>query len=158
FARPFLREKAHWNLGEDTQRRTAILVDTSASLRRGELWAKVRDAARRAVADCRPTEELAVLAFDRTSRPVLTFRESASLDPARRQSVALARIDELQPTWRATDIGQALIDAIAAIEDVADKSERSGRMPRRIVLISDLQQGSRLEALGEFEWPKDVEL
>ncbi len=31
-------------------------------------------------------------------------------------------------------------------------------MPRRIVLISDLQQGSRLEALGEFEWPKDVEL
>ena len=31
-------------------------------------------------------------------------------------------------------------------------------MPRRIVLVSDLQQGSRLEALGEFEWPSDVEL
>ncbi len=31
-------------------------------------------------------------------------------------------------------------------------------MPRRIVLISDLQQGSRLEALGDFEWPADVEL
>ena len=31
-------------------------------------------------------------------------------------------------------------------------------MPRRIVLISDLQQGSRLEALGDFEWPSDVEL
>ena len=26
-------------------------------------------------------------------------------------------------------------------------------MPRRIVLISDLQQGSRLDALGDFEWP-----
>ncbi len=31
-------------------------------------------------------------------------------------------------------------------------------MPRRIVLVTDLQQGSRLEALGEFEWPSDVEL
>ena len=31
-------------------------------------------------------------------------------------------------------------------------------MPRRVVLISDLPQGSRLEALGDFEWPSDVEL
>ena len=31
-------------------------------------------------------------------------------------------------------------------------------MPRRVVLISDLQQGSRLDALGDFEWPSDVEL
>jgi hypothetical protein len=158
FARPFLREQAHWNLGEDTQRRTAVLIDTSASLRRGELWSKAKAMARRAVADCGPTEELAVLAFDRTSRTVLGFRESASLDPARRQAVAIARIDGLEPTWAATDLGQGLIDAVAAIEDVADSSERSGRMPRRIVLVSDLQQGSRLEALGEFEWPSDVDL
>ena len=25
-------------------------------------------------------------------------------------------------------------------------------------MISDLSQGSRLDALGEFEWPSDVEL
>ena len=31
-------------------------------------------------------------------------------------------------------------------------------MPRRVVLISDLAQGSRLDALGDFEWPSDVEL
>ena len=89
---------------------------------------------------------------------MLSFRESASQEPGPRKAVALARIDELQPTWNATDLGQALIGAIAAIEDIADKSERAARMPRRIILISDLQQGSRLEALGEFEWPKDVEL
>ena len=58
----------------------------------------------------------------------------------------------------ATDLGQGLIDAVAAVEDVADSSERTGRMPRRIVLVSDLQQGSRLEALGELKWPSDVEL
>jgi hypothetical protein len=158
FARPFLREQAHWNLGEDAQRRTAVLIDTSASLRRGDAWAKAKAAARQVVADCGPAEELAILAFDRTSRPVLGFREAAALDPARRRALAVSRIDALEPTWNATDLGQALIDAVAAIEDVADSSEQRGRMPRRIVLVSDLQQGGRLEALGEFEWPRDVDL
>jgi Aerotolerance regulator N-terminal/von Willebrand factor type A domain len=156
FARPFLREAAHWSLNEDTPRRTAILIDTSASMRRGDLWARARAAARQVADDCRPNEELAVLAFDRTTRTVLGFRES--IDLAQRRAVASARIDGLEPTWGSTDLGQALIDAVAAIEDIADSSERSGRMPRRIVLISDLQQGSRLEDLGEFEWPSDVEL
>ena len=31
-------------------------------------------------------------------------------------------------------------------------------MPRRLVLISDLAQGSHLDALGDFEWPSDVDL
>src|SRR5262249_11423034 len=69
-----------------------------------------------------------------------------------------ARLERLAPTWGATNLGQALIDVVAAIEDVVDRSEKAARMPRRVVLISDLQQGSRLDALGDFEWPADVEL
>lgn len=158
FARPFLREAASWTLPEDAPRRTAILIDTSASLRRGDLWTRAKAAARRAVEDCGPTEELAILAFDRSERPVLTFRESSALTAPQRRAVALARIDALEPTWASTDLGQALVDAVAAVEEVADSSERVARMPRRIVLVSDLQQGGRLDALGEFEWPTDVEL
>src|SRR5206468_1900441 len=154
----FVRQEARWILGEDQQRRVAVLIDTSASLRRGDLWSRARAMAGQVIADCRPTEELAVFAFDATTRPVLAFTESATLDPSRRQGVATARLDRLEPTWAATNLGQALIDAVAAIEDVADRSANAGRMPRRIVLISDLQQGSRLDALGEFEWPSDVEL
>ena len=111
-----------------------------------------------AIARCRPADQLAVFAFDAPARPLLGFDESATLDPARRQAVAQARVERLAPPGRRRNLGQALIDAVAAIEDVADASEKSGRMPRRIVLISDLQQGSRLDALGEFEWPSDVEL
>ncbi len=158
FSRLFVREAASWSLPGDTPRRTAILIDTSASLRRGELWSRAKAAARQAAEDCGPTEELAILAFDRTTRPVLGFRESASLTAPQRRAVALARIDALEPSWAATDLGQALIDAVAAVEEVADSSERAGRMPRRIVLVGDMQQGGRLDALGEFEWPKDVEL
>jgi hypothetical protein len=158
FTRPFLRQEAHWNLGEDPQRRIAVLIDTSASLRRGDLWPRAKELAGGVIADCGPTEELALFAFDATTRPVLGLAESATLDPARRQAVAMARLDRLEPTWGATNLGQALVDTVAAVEAAADTDERTGRMPRRIVLISDLQQGSRLDALGEFEWPSDVEL
>ena len=40
----------------------------------------------------------------------------------------------------------------------ADTVRKSATVRRRIVLISDLQQGSRLDALGQYEWPSDVEL
>ena len=109
-------------------------------------------------AECRPTDQLAVFAFDATCRPLLTFHQSATLDPARRQAIARSVLERLVPTWSGTNLGQGLVDTVAAIEDVADTSEKTARMPRRVVLISDLAQGSRLDALGDFEWPSDVEL
>jgi hypothetical protein len=157
FARPFLREAARLNFGEVGRRRVALLVDTSASMRRGDLWKRARGAAEEVIAGSRPDDQLAVFAFDGSTRPLLSFRESETLDPSRRQAVARARLDRLAPTWGATHLGQALIDAVAAIEDVGDAKEKA-RMPRRVVLVSDLQQGGRLEALGDFEWPSDVEL
>ncbi|WP_406697903.1 BatA domain-containing protein [Singulisphaera sp. Ch08] len=158
FARPFWRQAANLDFGNVERQRIAVVIDTSASMRRGNLWPKAKKLAEDAIAACRPADQLALFAFDGSSRPLLSFHESATLDPSRRQAVALAQVERLEPTWGGTQLGQALIDAVAAIEDVADTSEKAGRMPRRIVLISDLQQGSRLEALGGFEWPSDVEL
>jgi hypothetical protein len=158
FARPFLREPARTDPGDAPRERVAVLIDTSASMRRGDLWPRAKAMADSVIAGCRPTDQVAVFAFDASARPLLGFEESATLDPARRQAVARAMVGRLAPTWGATDLGQALVDAVAAVEDVADASEKAGRMPRRVVLISDLQQGSRLDALGDFEWPSDVEL
>lgn len=158
FARPFLRQAASLDFGDVPQRRVALVIDTSASMRRGDLWAKAKRQAEQAIADCRPADQLALFAFDGSTRPLLSFHESATLDPKRRQAVARALVARLEPSWGGTHLGQALIDAVAAIEDVADASEKAGRMPRRIVLVSDLQQGSRIDLLGGFEWPSDVEL
>lgn len=158
FARPFLRQAMQLDPGDVERRRVVLLIDTSASMRRGDLWPKAKAMARAVIDGCRPTDQLALFAFGATTRPLLGFDESATLDPARRRAVALAHLDRMAPTWEATHLGQALIDAVAAIEDVADASGKAGRMPRRVVLVGDLQQGSRLEALGDFEWPSDVEL
>ncbi len=158
FTRPFLREAASADSGDVSRRRVAILIDTSASMRRGALWTKAKALASEAVATNRPADQLAVIAFDATSRTLLGFEESATLEPARRQAIANARLEGEGPSWGATNLGQALIDAVSALDGLTDASEKSGRMPRKIVLISDLQQGSRLDALGDFEWPSDVEL
>ncbi len=158
FGRPFLRRAASLAFGDDERRRVAILVDTSASMRRGDLWPRAVARAKRAIDESRPGDQLALIAFDSTTRTALGFDESATLDPARRRAVALARLATLAPTWAATDLGRALVDAVAAVEDVGDASEKAGRMPRRVVAVTDLQAGSKLDALGDFEWPKDVDL
>jgi Mg-chelatase subunit ChlD len=158
FARPFWRQAMQLDFGASERRRTVVLVDQSASMRRADLWPRAREIASKVIADSRRGDELAVLAFDTTSHPVLGFEESGGLDATRRQAVAESRLKALTPSWAATDLGRALVDAVAAIEDVADKGEKAGKMPRRVVLISDLQQGARLDALGEFAWPSDVEL
>ena len=158
FARPFLRQAEHLDFGDVQERRIALLIDTSASMRRGDLWLKAQTLARQVIDDCRPRDQLALYCFDDTWRPLLTFSQSATVDPARRQAVARASLDQLKPTWAGTNLGQALVDTVEAIEDVADTSEKIAQMPRRVVLVSDLAQGSRLDALRDLEWPKDVEL
>jgi hypothetical protein len=158
FARPFLRQADHLDFGEVQERRIALLLDTSASMRRGDLWRQAQALARQVLGDCRPTDQLALYCFDGHWRPLFTFSESATLDAAQRLAVARTRLERLEPTWGGTNLGEALVNTVAAIEDVADISEKIAQMPRRVVLVSDLAQGSRLDALGDLEWPRDVEL
>jgi len=158
FARPFLRQAARLDFGTVERQRIAILVDTSASMRRGDLWPKAKALAETAIKGCRPSDQWALFSFDTSARPQLAFAESATLEPSKRQTIAQARLASLAPTWRGTHLGQALIDAVSAVEDVADATEKAAKMPRKVVLITDLQQGSHLDVLGEFQWPSDVEL
>ncbi len=158
FARPFLREAAALNREAADRQRVVVLVDTSASLRRGDLWAQTLAAAEATLTKLRPQDEWAVLAFDQGTRPVVGFAELAALDPGQRPALAMSRLKELTPTWQSTELAEALIEAVGVVNEGADKTEQTARGARRVVLISDLQQGSRIEALTDFEWPRDVEL
>ncbi len=158
FARPFWRQETKLGSGDGEGSRIALLVDTSASMRRGNLWPRAKALAREVIANCRPADELAVFAFDDSFREVFGFAESNSLDAARRQAVASAAVEQLSPSWGATHLGQALIDGVSVLGSLADADAKRGKMPRRVVLIGDLQQGSHLSELGDFDWPSDVEL
>jgi hypothetical protein len=158
FARPFWRQPEELDLGEGARTRIAVLVDTSASMRRGNLWLRAKTLAKEVIAGCRPADELAVYSFDDAFRQILSFNESSELDSSRRRVMAMAAIEKLSPTWGATHLGEALIESVSLIGRLADTDSKKGRIPRRVVLVSDLQEGSRYRELGDFEWPSDIEL
>ena len=89
---------------------------------------------------------------------MLGFDESATLDPARRQAVAKALVERLDAELGGHGPGPGPHRRRRRDRGRGRRREKTSSVRRRIVLISDLQQGSRLDALGDFEWPSDVEL
>ena len=157
FARPFLSRAATVDAAQ-AGRRIVLLIDTSASMRRAGVWAQALDEAKSVLADAGPADRLCVMSFDQAARTQIGFEQWQAMDPAQRASVAARELSQLSPGWAATNLGQALVTAAEAIEDddVNDGQQAAGE--HQVVLISDLQQGSNLDALLAYEWPQRTEL
>jgi hypothetical protein len=158
FSRPFWRQPAQAGDTDPNQHRVAIVVDTSASMRRGDLWKQAVRAVDEAIAACQPQDQIAVLACDETLRPIASFEDLAQVPPQQRRAVVADRLDGMSPSWAGTHLGQALLDAAAMVDDTHDSTEETGRASRRIVLVSDMQSGSRLNVLADSAWPDDMHL
>jgi hypothetical protein len=158
FARPFFKQSATADVSRSQGKRVALLVDTSASMRRGDTWKKARAEVENAIRDLSPTDEVALLLFDRAVRPAMTFREWNELDASRRIDVLRARLSEAAPTWDGTDLAGALATAADLLIEADGKDGKSESRGRHVVLVSDMQRGSKFEALQGYEWPKNVTL
>ncbi len=158
FARPFIRTAAAVDRESSAQRRIAVLLDTSASMRRSGIWQRALDEVSAVIDSARPGDEIALFAFDSSLRTVLGFKELVQLPPEQHAAVIRQRLASQSPTWGATNLDNALIDVVSSVNDTVDSSEESAHRLRRVVLISDLQVGSRLDELGAYEWPRDVDL
>ena len=154
FARPFLARPVP-ALAVGTGERLVVLVDTSASMRRGGLWSAAQARARARLARAGSADRVALLTFDRRPRTVVGFDEWARQRPEERVVAAGRALAAEPPGWEATDLGRALMTAAEAIVD--DEGE-SGSSAARVVLVSDLQEGSRLDALGISDWPARISL
>ncbi|MFN0127666.1 MAG: BatA domain-containing protein [Verrucomicrobiales bacterium] len=155
FARPFWKSPAPPPTATAAGGRTAVLIDVSASVRRDGMWDAAQDKARAAIAEAAARHDVALFTFDRGTRSVMSFDDWRSLDPAGRESEALARLGALEPGWLGTDLATALSTAAEAL--VEGDTEVAGS-PRRLVVVSDFQEGSRLEAIQSYDWPKGVEI
>jgi hypothetical protein len=155
FARPFLRQSPVVAPAGAPPQRIAVLLDTSASMRRSGLWdaarARVEDVLRRAG----PNDQVTLLAFDQGCTAVVTLAEWTRTSPGDRVALVQGRLATLGPSWAGTRLGNALVTAAEALAE-EDGTKAPG--PRRIFLVSDLQAGSRLDALQAYEWPKGIEL
>ena len=161
FARPFLRRSADQSVTQTQGRRVALMVDTSASMRRGDLWTQAKSHVEKVLGELSPADEVALYLFDRQVRPAMTFAEWRETDdPARRAATLRSRLAEAGPTWASTRLGEGLatVADLLAESDSATKSggDASAAVGRQIVLVSDVQQGSHAEALQGHEWPQNV--
>ncbi len=149
FSRPFLRELAAPASGGDSTR-IAVLVDTSASMRRAGLWSDAMRAAEEAIRNAGPADELSLLSFGRATRTILSTAEWNATPRESRVAVATSRLHTLAPTWEGTNLGSALVTAADALAEAASPTATR----RQVIVISDLQAGSNLQALQGYEWPK----
>ncbi|MHC4880111.1 MAG: BatA domain-containing protein [Planctomycetota bacterium] len=153
FSRPFLRQSED-QLVASSGERVVILLDTSASMRRDSLWDD-------AVAECRKTIEAlsdddaaALYTFSRSLQKEFSIEDWQQLERGQASSLVLRRLDELKPGWGGTDLGEILPDVVTAA--MATSEENAVAAATRIVLISDLQRGSRIDALQAVEWPETL--
>jgi hypothetical protein len=154
FSRPFLREAASLSFSDLAGKRVALLIDTSASMKRGDLWQQAIRTAEKHLDDLNPQDDVALFAFSDRVRTIIDFQREGAAPIADKPQVVRNRLRELIPNWRSTDLGTALV-AVAGELDAASDVRQSPLEPQ-IVVISDFQGGSRIEALQSFEWPERV--
>jgi len=83
FARPFFR-KAAAGAPPSAARRLVVLVDTSASMRRANLWTEARDKVQSILRQTAPADQAAVFTFDRQMNPVVSFEQWNAAGPGER--------------------------------------------------------------------------
>lgn len=156
FARPFLRETALLSLGDLPRRQVAILVDASASMQRADLWQQAVRQVEQELSDLAPQDDVALFTFSDQLQAVVGFsnNEASSEVAAAQQDVIRNRMRSLTPTWATSDLGSAMATLAGELDARSDVGQLAAQL--QIVVISDFQKGSSIEALQAYEWPARV--
>ncbi|MBN1803854.1 MAG: BatA and WFA domain-containing protein [Sedimentisphaerales bacterium] len=157
FSRPFFVS----DISQDqapSNKRMVLLIDTSASMRRAGIWESVLSQAKSVLKDVSRADRLCVMSFDQSTKTVLGFEQWSEMDSSRRSAIITDHISKLSPGWFLTNLDNALINASEAIEDDKINDSQQTNTMNQVILISDLQKGSNLNALNAYEWPEQIQL
>ncbi len=157
FSRPFFPREAAENQVRPG-RRIVLLIDTSASMRRAGMWDQAISEAQSVLESVSQADRVCVMSFDQSTKIQMGFEQWWASDPTQRASIVTEHISKLSPGWNLTNLGNALVSAAEAIEDDEINDGQQTIAMRQVVLISDLQEGSDLEAMHAYEWPEEMEL
>ena len=157
FARPF------WGQAADSQssaisRRLVLLVDTSASMQREDLWGQALTQVSDVLDTVTDTDRVCLIRFDGRPEILAGFDTWAQTDPSQRRALVTQALKACVPSWDSTALGQALVVAAETLEEDRLNDTQALAGLGQVVLISDLQQGADLEALRSYEWPQTVSL
>ncbi|HVX13518.1 MAG TPA: BatA domain-containing protein [Pirellulales bacterium] len=154
FARPFLREAAVLPFGDQVGRKAAILLDSSASMRRGDLWQQALKKVEGILDDMGPADDVALMTFDDRLHTQVAFDDETTGRHAGKAALVRKRLASLAPSWGSTDLSTALV-TVAGELDTATDVQGTVAEPQ-LVVISDFARGSRTETLEAYRWPEKV--
>ena len=152
FSRPFLRSEALADLNAPPGRKIVFLVDISGSIQRDGYWAATKKILSDKLGKVRRADSVSVITFDSETETVMSFQDWNRNDFGSRRRAVMNRFESIRPTWGATNLGAAMMEAAERL-NTSDSEEVSERL---VVVISDLQSGSRWQDLNGYEWPEQV--
>ena len=165
FMRPFFRGTDSLSMSQLANRRIAILINTSASMQRGDLWKQANTELNKVLDELENGDEVALLTFDDRVNTVVSFDATASAEQnlAAQQAISANLVREamkqIHPGWARSDLGTALVkvaDQLAVWRDSRRSQDKIANSKLQMVVISDLQKGSKTDALQSYQWPADV--
>ena len=137
FSRPYLQQAITPPMQKTERIRTVVLVDTSASLRREDLWSQAKQRASVVLRAAGAADEVALVAFDRQPRVLIDFTRWTGSASTERANLAVNLIESETPSWLPTHLGSAMMRGVELLEEKADAQLR-----KRLVVISDFQEGA----------------
>src|SRR4051812_36325539 len=109
FGRPLLQRMVSADARGTAGRRTVVLLDTSASMKREDLWDQATRKLEAVLTRLRDQDGVAVVTFGSAPRLLMSFEEWAKAPSGTRSETALQRLRDVQPAWTNTSLGAALL-------------------------------------------------
>ncbi len=155
FTRPFFREESFLNRPLEG-RTIALLIDTSASMQRSDIWKAAVDQAIQVVDSLSASDRIALYTVDYRLGTIVALDDAS--DPAARQETVRSSIRELKPSWR----GSQLADGLKSIADQLQAASVTGQLEAgatsEVILVTDLHADCGIESIQGFPWPDSVRL
>lgn len=157
FMRPFLRQGSFSETAL-SGRRIVLLMDTSGSMQRPEVWTSAQRIAGQVLDELSPSDHVGLYTIDRQLTAHLPLEDLHATDSTITQRAVRDALTQLQPTWQATELAVGLESLADLLTAQSISEDLAADTPHLVVLISDLHSGVRLEGLRGFVWPDNVQL
>lgn len=160
FMRPFFRGQNSLSEYEVANRRIAILIDTSASMRRAGLWDQAEAQIEKVLKGLEEGDDVSLIAFDENVRTVVDFNDQLNDSLSMRADSIRKGFKTLEPRWQRSDLGNAMVTVADNLDVWRDSQRVEGGQATvaklQMVVVSDLQKGSNLDSLQAYQWPATV--
>ena len=162
FMRPFFNSNVKLDFTDVPGRKTAVLIDTSASMKRAGLWAQTNEKFQQVLDQAEDNDEIAVFTFDSQLEKRIDYTKKSDSAKLRQIFDAL----KFEPTWNGSNLGDALVDVANRLLEgqsdpaAADEDDNGALTASKmqVVVISDMQSGASTSALQSFRWPQQVKV